>query len=968
MTATATPPGPTGTNGSNGNYAGQNINLTLMAQAGQAPTPPGSVSQGVKKPDCLVLVAEGLYYDKCRSYYTPSTGYGRVVLAVENDREYVLEVRSDGDATYLSINVDGVQLAQPLSKLKSLLKPQPLKNLAPYRDVIESLILGMISNTERLVKYVPTVASKEVPIGNDRLYIGLKADGSIVLRFGGNVARADGEGGLARALAQLLPPNLVAQYGQVITNEVKQFMEEVSSRGYIKVGDVVVSIEENEIYMLYNTVIINDKLVMLIPINASIIGSGASRDSIPVLVITSDGNNVQLSMAVTNPRSPVEVWVDNKTLVRDFYGQFSSARDIRPYLPDGRLIRYVRMYLDQPPSIDELTKMVTEYLDKYVELQEREHELAKLFAIAQAFYDAIHVYPLVAILGEKGSGKKQFGNAMASLMPIYVRTGNVTPAILYRLTTALAPALVLDETESTLRENPELLNMGYEADILVQRARPTEAGHKIESFTVYGPKYIVGKPTTLYVREDTESRMIYFNMVRSKKYYPPVDPHSEDRYRLAGALIAFKAKYWRVFKDAYTKLKQELVGFDQRFVDDYLPPLTIAYLRGDRCLVYNVLRDMVRNYIARRENLNLLTIVTYGVLGKVLEYRDSGGVVREVRVKVKDIIGIAGNYLPIDPSDDNLYLQVGRYLSQVYKTGEGFVIGRREAREGTEYTIDAGRLFEYVRRYDIDLSFFRMQDLMDLEKLTGLKWMVASNLDRWVMCVMKRLYLNGKPVLDCMESGDSDFTGVEELLRSCKLWGQSSQSQQVEASKSEEKVGSSSSVGQAEASQGQPNQEQSQPGGTNALAPESSITNPPGGGDSTNDAKPEAGKSSGQSQPVSTSNARPEQHAMPPTSSGFEPMGMIIEPGSGNVIAMVYRPLSSFNGITTPIYSFFERDERYCRRACETWHRDDQGELERCVKACLECKELFDPNHIVCYTKQPSSTSGSVTELKESEG
>lgn len=903
----------------------------------QAPSQPPNAdgTQPTNKPSgCMVQVAEGLYYDKCRSFYSPPAGYGRVVLSVENDREYVLELRSDGDSTFVFVNVDGVPMARPLGKLKQLLKP--IKNLAPYHAVIEGIIQGLVMSSERLARYVPTVASKEIPLGSDRLYIGLKADGSIILRFNNNTARADGEGGLARALAQLLPPNLLTQYGQLITSEVRKFIDEVSARGYVKVGDTIVSTGEDEVYMLYNTAIVGDKMVMMIPLNAQVVGQGASRDSIPVLVIISDSNgNTQLAMTVASPRSPAEVYIDNKTLVRDFLSQFSSAKDIRPYLPSGRLINYIRKYLEQPLPINELINRIGAYLDRYVELREREREIAKLLGVAQVFYDTIYVFPLIAIIGEKGSGKKQFANTMASMMPIYVRTGHVTPAILYRLTTALAPALALDETERTLAENPELLNMGYEADVFVQRAKPTSEGHKIESFVVYGPKYLVGKPLTFYVREDVESRIIYFLMIKSKKFYPPVDPNSDERYNVVGTLVAFKARYWRVFRDTYQMLKQELILFDQRYVDDYLPLLTIAYMLGDKCVFYNVLRDMIRTYNSTREETGWLAVVTYGVLGKLVDYKDTfRGGVETIDITPKEIVEYAAKYLPLRSEegviDEEVYKAVGRFLSRIHRFSEGFVVNKRKGHNNMVYTIDIEALYDYVRRYDVDLSLLPASDRKVLEELTGLDWSVASSVDRWVMCVMNRLFFNGLPVDKCMEGGNVDFSAVESVVNACRVWG----------------------VSPGQEGRGQ------QTGSTSATATgqEASLAQPVSSSQVENSVSASVPQTELASQQVVNSTPMPQGQPANASTAGPPQPGV-----TGSSVPELQRPrrncMHDCKYCSMELDCFFGEEPRstpptarelWCSSTCIEWYRADNERVNECVSKCLSCPGVFDPPTMGC--------------------
>ena len=133
---------------------------------------------------CLVQINENLIYNRCYSRYYPEKGEGYIFFIV-NGQEYALKITREERATHVSIQINGVSITHSISKLRQLLAPTPL---AGYHEIIAGLINSLIREAEeRAEKRGPTIASTEIRLDEENtLFVGLKADNTLVLRFKAN--------------------------------------------------------------------------------------------------------------------------------------------------------------------------------------------------------------------------------------------------------------------------------------------------------------------------------------------------------------------------------------------------------------------------------------------------------------------------------------------------------------------------------------------------------------------------------------------------------------------------------------------------------------------------------------------------------------------------------------------------------------------------------------------------------------
>ena len=442
--------------------------------------------------------------------------------------------------------------------------------------------------------------------------------------------------------------------------------------------------------------------------------------------------------------NPITIKVGVRNVYKDFLrGWLELGENPNLFFPSLELVREIKRFVEEGkwPGWSEVYDYVSEKLRSYAYLEEAYQRIATLYAIAQNFFDLVPYFPILRIIGESGSGKRQVANFIRACAPVSFTVVDPSEASIFRLADAFHPTITIDETMIN-RDTALLLNAGFEQDKFVPRVRNLESGKQtIDLFNLYSPKIIVSRPGKLRLPDDTISRTIEVKIQKVKnKVYPP-QISEEDRKKLVTLTILLKAGRWAEYLETYRRLRNELVGVDPRTRDTYLPLLTVAYLvareRADPGLFKQVLEDMARVAEERGGVPDLQKKVIIGILKRVIE-RHSGvarlsDVVRYVLIRTKDIAEI------LNARDSSFAVKAGRFLRESpFKVGESRSGGHKV------YKIDLAKLHSYVVSYSVDLGELKDEELATLNELTGLDWRgAAPRLDKWIREVVERLCRGG---------------------------------------------------------------------------------------------------------------------------------------------------------------------------------------------------------------------------------
>ena len=180
------------------------------------------------------------------------------------------------------------------------------------------------------------------------------------------------------------------------------------------------------------------------------------------------------------------------------------------------------------PAIGELIMLITDCIEKYVEIATEYSFLVATFILTTWFADRLPVVPYLSVCGPPESGKTTLLRLLHCLCRRAIHASDITPSSLYRLAAQLRPTFLIDEADfgrdRTSRDFQRLLRGGNR-----QGSRVLSNGRAFENF---GPKVIASRVPL----EDAAlvSRTIHIVMTPSDRDLPWLDLDAEDK--LADAL------------------------------------------------------------------------------------------------------------------------------------------------------------------------------------------------------------------------------------------------------------------------------------------------------------------------------------------------------------------------------------------------------------------------------------------------
>ena len=666
-----------------------------------------------------------------RKKYDVETGRGYIELEIDGEI-HKFKVHHTPKRKGFIIEYRGVYI--PLSKLKKLLKQNGLEK---YAEHIELCIRSMIYEAQvKTTRKHKIIIMKNVRINNSQLIkIGIRDDGKVVLRFGVKKVLAE-KSNIKEKLAELLPMDIMSPE---LVERVKNALTSIW-QSIIPGTEVVVLLDGEAKDMILPTAVVNDKLVLTIPFVATYLDADDLKRGLLALVIIVDSSGkVERLDQLLNP---VTIEIDGKTIYKDFLERISSSEALERILPNTELIKKFRDVIETVHDIawSKALESIEKLIDKYAYVVGRNKTVAILYAVAQSFYDLIPFFPILRVIGEMGSGKRQLANVIATCSLFALTVVKPTEAALYRLVDAFHPVLVIDESRIS-DDIALLLNAGFEKDKFIPRTRSTEKGKMtIDVFNFYSPKVIVSRPGRLVLPDDTISRTLEVYMQRITNEVFPLEIDPIDREETVTTLLLLKIRRWKEFVETYNMLRNELVGIDPRTRDTYLPLITVAYLaskeENNPSRFVEILEDMVKTAEERAGTAYHQKLAIIGILKYMASNSILGGKVKLVSISVKDIERALSMKF-----DNNVKIRIGRFLNEA-----PFKASKSRSGGYTKYLIDVERLYHYATSYNIDLSMLSDDELDKLEKVTSLSWRTAGfNRDVWVKNVVGKFFGENSP-------------------------------------------------------------------------------------------------------------------------------------------------------------------------------------------------------------------------------
>jgi hypothetical protein len=231
--------------------------------------------------------------------------------------------------------------------------------------------------------------------------------------------------------------------------------------------------------------------------------------------------------------------------------------------------------VDGAPVLDEVAKTVSSYLA----LPDGAADTIALWIMHAHAYEAfIHSPRLNFRSPMKGCGKTLALDVLAVLTPRSLRTESITPAVLFRLVEGQKPTLLLDETDTYLKEADELrglLNAGHKRGAVALRCEGES--NTVRAFKAFAPAALAGireLPGTLH------DRAIVIELARAKpgEVRERFDSRRTDKEtKLRQKCARWAADNFEALKDCDPQLPETAFN---RLADNWRPLFAIAQSLG----------------------------------------------------------------------------------------------------------------------------------------------------------------------------------------------------------------------------------------------------------------------------------------------------------------------------------------------------------------------------------------------------
>ena len=205
-------------------------------------------------------------------------------------------------------------------------------------------------------------------------------------------------------------------------------------------------------------------------------------------------------------------------------------------------------------------------------------EVVALWTLFAWTFDAWTIAPMIQISApERASGKSRLLEVIGALVPKPLPTGSISTAAMFRVIEAHGPTVLVDEVDTFLTENRELvgvLNNGYLRS-QANAVRCSGEDHEVKTFRVWAPKVLCG----LGELSDTLASRCITILMRRKRPDEKVERLRADRQDWAEALQSRCAR-WAAdnigqLRDADPEMPEEIDG---RAQDNWRSLVAIADL------------------------------------------------------------------------------------------------------------------------------------------------------------------------------------------------------------------------------------------------------------------------------------------------------------------------------------------------------------------------------------------------------
>lgn len=361
-----------------------------------------------------------------------------------------------------------------------------------------------------------------------------------------------------------------------------------------------------------------------------------------------------------------------------------DGKKYRPLSPNYNLVeKGVILFPSLPAPYEneeEILKDIQSFIHKYLDISEVFEQIATYYVLFTWMYDRFNEVPYLRAIGDFGSGKSRFIQAIGILCYKPVFTGGATtPSPIFRIVNEVHGTLIIDEADfkfsDMTSEIVKILNTGYQKGMPVLRSEG-KGTFEVKAYDVFCPKIVATRET--FSDKALESRFLVEEMGAGKLRSDIPRTLDESFYEDAEG-IRNKLLMWRL-KNYFEPIerRQDLIeGIHPRLNQIVMPLLSI--------IKDSAIREHLKSFIVKYNTdlvadrgLSWESDIVFAVLK--LEYETKAN-----EITVKQITDEVNR--EIDISDDTLQARkVGWYLRtklqlKPYKTRKGFVLSFKENRK-----------------------------------------------------------------------------------------------------------------------------------------------------------------------------------------------------------------------------------------------------------------------------------------------
>jgi len=334
-------------------------------------------------------------------------------------------------------------------------------------------------------------------------------------------------------------------------------------------------------------------------------------------------------------------------------------------------------------SEQELITAIQIFIHKYLDISPMFERIASYYVLFSWLYDRFYELPYLRAIGDYGSGKTRFLQAIGSICyrPIFTG-GATTTAPIFRILDEIKGTLILDEADLRFSDMTtdivKILNMGYQRGGSVLRMQGKEK-LEMKAFDVFSPKIVATRET--FSDKALESRFLVEHM-GSSSLRKDISRRLSDEFYDGARELRNKLLMWR-FKNYRKELvfdEEEIEGIHPRLHQIVIPLLTI--IEDEEMKVS--LKHFVKEYngeLASDRGQSWEADVTLAILRLRHEREDDSLTVKEIAEEVNRII---------DFSDDHLHARkVGWIMSKklhlkTHRTRDGYTLSLSKNQKAVE--------------------------------------------------------------------------------------------------------------------------------------------------------------------------------------------------------------------------------------------------------------------------------------------